>query len=207
MVITDRCVDARDFDRLLTRARGGDAEAFCEIARAAESRLFRQAIPLCRNETVAEDLVAESLIEAWRSLYRFDATCRFSTWLYAILLHRYLKWVRRAGSRPLSLAQFPAAEALRCQDLQQSLADDANSPADIAASRDTVETLHEAIARLPDKHQRVLLLRFFEDASLAEIATLVGCSIGTVKSRLHHALEKLRRMSLNLSELRGDTRM
>jgi RNA polymerase sigma factor (sigma-70 family) len=72
---------------------------------------------------------------------------------------------------------------------------------------EAVNKLRQAIAALPEKHQRVVLLRFFEDASLPEIAALLGCSVGTVKSRLHYALEKLRnsRPEMNLSELRRDT--
>ncbi len=67
--------------------------------------------------------------------------------------------------------------------------------------------LLKALASLPEKHQQVLLLRFFEDASLTEIAALLDCSVGTVKSRLHYALDKLRSCStdLNLSDPRGDT--
>jgi RNA polymerase sigma-70 factor (ECF subfamily) len=204
MVIADDRIDARESSLLLTQARAGDAEAFCDVARAHETRLFRQAVALCHEEAQAEDLVAETLIEAWRSLRRFDATCRFSTWLYAILLHRYLKSVRRTASRPVSLARFPIAEAQRRQQAQESLPDAGQSPADLAASQDTTDVLRQAIARLPARHQVILGLRFFEDASLPEIAAAVGCSVGTVKSRLHHALEKLRQMKLNLSELRGD---
>jgi len=205
MVIADDRIDACEPSLLLTQARAGDAEAFCEVAQAHETRLFRQAVALCRDEAQAEDLVAETLIEAWRSLARFDATCRFSTWLYAILLHRYLKWVRRAASRPVSLARFPIAEARQRQQAQEAQAGVADSPADIVASQDTADVLRQAIAQLPDKHQQVLLLRFFEDASLPEIAAALGCSVGTVKSRLHHGLERLRRIRLNLSELRRDT--
>ena len=200
MVIADDRIDARESSLLLTQARTGDAEAFCELAKAHETRLFRQAVGLCRDEALAEDLLAETLLEAWRSLPRFDATCRLSTWLYAILLHRYLKSVRRMVSRPVSLAQVPIAEAQQREQAQETLPDLRNSPADHAASQDTADVL-----RLPAKHQEVLLLRFFEDASLPEIAAALGCPVGTVKSRLHHALEKLRRMKLNLSELRGDT--
>jgi len=205
MVIADDRIDACEPSLILTQARAGDAEAFCEVAQAHETRLFRQAVALCQDETLAEDLVAETLIEAWRSLARFDATCRFSTWLYAILLHRYLKWVRRAASRPVSLARFPVAEARQRQQAQEALPDAGNSPADIVASRDAADAMRQAMTQLPDKHQTVLLLRFFEDASLPEIAAALGCSVGTVKSRLHHGLERLRRMNLNLSELRGDT--
>ena len=205
MVIADDRIDACEPSLLLTQARAGDAEAFCEVAQAHETRLFRQAVALCQDETLAEDLVAETLIEAWRSLARFDATCRFSTWLYAILLHRYLKWVRRAASRPVSLARFPVAEVQQRQQAQEALPDAGNSPADIVAGRETADAMRQAMTQLPDKHQTVLLLRFFEDASLPEIAAALGCSVGTVKSRLHHGLEKLRRMNLNLSELRRDT--
>ncbi len=205
MVIADDRVETTAFGLLLTRARAGDADAFCEIAQAHETRLFRQAVALCRNETVAEDLVAETLVEAWRSLRRFDPTCRFSTWLYAILLHRYLKWVRRTAARPVSLAQLPIADALQHQQAQDTLPEPGNSPAEIVARQDAAEAMRQAIARLPDKHQRVLSLRFFEDASLPEIAAALDCSLGTVKSRLHHALDKLRRLNLNLSEFRGDT--
>ena len=56
---------------------------------------------------------------------------------------------------------------------------------------------------LPEKHREIIQLRFFEDASLPDMAAVLGCSVGTVKSRLHHALEKLRKMKMNLPELAG----
>ena len=105
----------------------------------------------------------------------------------------------------LTQARAGDAEARQRQQAQEALPDAGNSPADIVAGRETADAMRQAITRLPDKHQTVLLLRFFEDASLQEIAAALGCSVGTVKSRLHHALEKLRRMNLNLSELRRDT--
>ena len=73
--------------------------------------------------------------------------------------------------------------------------------------KEAAERLRQAVEVLPEKHQQVVLLRFFEGASLPEIAALLGCSVGTVKSRLHYALEKLRdsQHGMNLSELWGDT--
>jgi RNA polymerase sigma-70 factor (ECF subfamily) len=56
---------------------------------------------------------------------------------------------------------------------------------------------------LPEKHREIIQLRFFEDASLPDMAAVLGCSVGTVKSRLHHALEKLRKMKLNLPDTKG----
>ena len=65
--------------------------------------------------------------------------------------------------------------------------------------------LTQGIDRLPRKHREVVLLRFFEDAALPEIAAVLGCSLGTVKSRLHHALDKLRKMKMNLPDTKRDT--
>ncbi len=78
-----------DQEALLRRAAEGDAEAFCHLAAPCERRLFQRALALCRNPALAEDLAAETLVAAWKSIKRFDGRCRFSTWLYAILVHRF----------------------------------------------------------------------------------------------------------------------
>src|SRR5262245_10992358 len=100
MVIADVPVEASTEKDLLVRARNGQADAFCRLIHPLQTRLFRQAMMLCGDTHAAEDLVSETLVEAWKSLARYNATCRFSTWLYAILLHRHQKAVRRARSRP-----------------------------------------------------------------------------------------------------------
>src|ERR1700739_4969915 len=89
---------------MLSRARAGDAEAFCHLVQPLQAALLRQAVLLSGDAATAEDLVAETLVAAWTSLVRYDESCRLSTWLYSILLHRHQKSVRRAHSRPISLA-------------------------------------------------------------------------------------------------------
>ena len=206
MVNTGKPAEFQVADQLLARAKAGDARAFCELAAPQEVRLLEEARGLCRDQSTAEDLAAETLAEAWRSLARYDQTCRLSTWLFSILLHRYQKHLRRARSRPIPLAQLPATEVEVHQREQENVPFAAPSPAEAAAQREADDRIRGAIESLPDKHRQVVLLRFFEDASLPEIAALLGCSLGTVKSRLHYALEKLREMegTLNLSDLRGD---
>ncbi|MCW5556210.1 MAG: sigma-70 family RNA polymerase sigma factor, partial [Verrucomicrobiae bacterium] len=110
MIITEERPDLSESADLLARARAGEAEAYCELAQACETRLFRQAVALCHDPTTAEDLAAETLIEGWESIARFDGSCRFSTWLYAILVHRFQKSARRARSRPVTLAGLPHRE-------------------------------------------------------------------------------------------------
>ena len=72
------------------------------------------------------------------------------------------------------------------------------------AQNETSARLRQCLEMLPEKHRQVILLRFFEDASLPDMAAVLGCSIGTVKSRLYHALEKLRKMKMNLPDMKGD---
>ena len=207
MVITaDRPEIAGTAD-LLTRARAGESSAFCQLAAQHEGRLLQQACGLTRDQSAAEDLVAETLLEAWRSLGRYNGTCRFSTWLFSILLHRHQKALRRARSRPIPLAALPSSEADERRHAQENVPAPGPSPADEAMRREAADKLREVVATLPEKHQQVILLRFFEDASLPEIGAVLGCSVGTVKSRLHYALEKLRQAQegVNLSEFWGDT--
>ena len=207
MVTTGKPAEFVVANELLARARKGDAPAFCELAIQHEHRLLQQARGLCGDLNTAEDLASETLVEAWRSLARYNQSCRFSTWLFSILLHRHQNNLRRARSRPVPLANLPANEAEARQQIQENVCAASQSPAEAAVQAETEERLRCAIESLPKKHRQVVLLRFFEDASLAEIAALLNCSNGTVKSRLHYALEKLREIEgeLNLSDLRSDT--
>ena len=90
-------VEMTDAGEPLALARAGECRrGFCRMIEPLQTRLLRQAVALSGELGTAEDLVSETLVEAWKSLARYDGSCRFSTWLYAILLHRHQKWVRRA---------------------------------------------------------------------------------------------------------------
>jgi len=207
MVITDDHLELSDATELLSRARAGDSEAFCLLVEPLQARLLRQAVALAGDLSAAEDLVSETLVEAWKSLPRYHETCRFSTWLYAILLHRCQKAVRRDRSRPASFARFSSVEAQAAHDRQEQIPAAEASPAEAAVQSELFLQLRQCVERLPAKHREIVLLRFFEDASLPDMAAVLGCSIGTVKSRLHQALEKLRKMKLNLPDVKGDTQL
>lgn len=204
MVIADDRLTPSAAPGLFARARAGDADGFCLLIEPLQARLLRQAAALTGDLNLAEDIVSETLIEAWKSFPRYNESCQLSTWLYAILLHRYQKSVRRARSRPIALAWLSLFEAQDLSNRQENLAATESSPAETAAQNETFVRLRQCIERLPDKHARVIRLRFFEEATLPDMATVLGCSVGTVKSRLHHALEKLRKMKMNLLEEKGD---
>src|SRR5512137_2666501 len=152
MVITvDRPEIAGTAD-LLTRARGGGTSAFFRLGAGHEGRLLRQACSLARDPSAAEDLVSETLVEAWRSLSRYNGACRFSTWLFSILLHRHQKALRRARSRPIPLAALPSAEADERRQAQEDLPAAGPSPAEEAMRREAADRLRQAVQTLPEKH-------------------------------------------------------
>jgi RNA polymerase sigma-70 factor, ECF subfamily len=207
VAITDEQPQTGASQELLARARAGDAPAFCRLLEPLQTRLLRQATALNGDLSLAEDLVSETRVRAWKYLSRYNETCRLSTWLYAILLHCHQEATRRARSRPASLAQLPFSEARELHQQHESSSSTEPSPAEAAAQKDTVLELCRCVETLPEKHRDIIRLRFFEDASLPDMAVILGCSVGMVKSRLHHALEKLRRMKMNLCDMKGHSQL
>ncbi len=182
---------------LIDRAQAGEVAAFERIAEQHSARLLRCALALCKDGHWAEDLAQETLVEAWRSLARFDGRCQFSTWLYGILRHRFLKGRRNQNAARLSLADALGEESCT-----------ARTPSRSAEAAEDASRICQAVASLPEMHRVVVELRFFAGATLDEMAATLGCPLGTVKSRLHHALEKLRQMNLevNLFTSTGESR-
>ncbi len=184
-----------DTSHLLAKARDGDVAAFSRLMETEQPRLLGQALVFCADRHLAQDLVQETMIAAWKSLHRFDGSCRLFTWLYVVLLRQHrrsLGWF----SRRLPLAT-----------LEQQLAAERNEPAmeqfgHLDSARGE-ELLQAMLMALPMRHREVVRLRFYAEASEAEIAAALGISQGTVKSRLHHALDKLRRIKEKVNHLRG----
>jgi RNA polymerase sigma-70 factor (ECF subfamily) len=185
---------------LLEQARAGDAEAFGEVCRVYETRLLRQAMALCGQASLAEDLAQDTLVEAWKWLRRYNGQCQFFTWLCAILLNRYRNTLRER--RPLPFSAFPEHDGQEFEHSLGGVADPESLPDEAAQRRERAAQVRNCIEALPAKQQQVIYLRFYIDDSLGGIAAALGCSVGTVKSRLFHALERLRGMNV-LTEQRG----
>lgn len=133
-------------------------------------------------------------MEAWRYLRRYNGRCEFFTWLCAILLNRYRNSIRDNHLLPVSA--LGVREQDEFTDTVEKLADRGFLPDEAAEWREQTALVRQCIASLPAKHQQVIYLRFYVDDSLEGIAAALGCSVGTVKSRLFYALDKLRGMNV-----------
>jgi RNA polymerase sigma factor (sigma-70 family) len=192
-------IESPDARSLLQLAQAGDVGAFGQICRTHETRLLRQAFLLCGDETLASDLAQETLIEAWKCLRRYNERCLFFTWLCAILLNRHRNLLRRRLPRPFSA--FSSGDRDELEDHIASVPDPHSLPDEAAQMREQAARVRACIQALPVKQQQVIQLRFYVDDSLEGIAAALGCSVGTVKSRLFHALDNLRGMNALNEEL------
>jgi RNA polymerase sigma-70 factor (ECF subfamily) len=179
-------------DVLLDQARTGSTEAFGELCRFFETRLLRHAFSLCRNLDLAENLAQDTLVEGWRCLHRYNGRCQFFTWLCAILLNRYRNSLRE--KHPVALSTLAEVEGDEAAQRAGRLRDTNALPDEAIQLQEQSVLVQKCIRSLPKKQQQVIFLRFFVDTSLDSIAAALGCSVGTVKSRLFHALERLRAM-------------
>lgn len=150
-------------------------EGFDEFVVGRSARLLRIAYLLTHDWTLAEDLLQTALVRAWSAWQRVDGDPE--RYVRKILVNTYSSWWRRRWNAEYPTEELPEPPA------------DRSDPHGQLADRDQ---LWPALRRLPKRQRAVLVLRFFEDLSEAEVAETIGCSVGTVKSQTSRALAKLR---------------
>ena len=167
-------------DALLDRARRGDARAFEQLALEVERPLYRHAARMLGPDD-AEDCVQDALLSAWKSLGSFEGTS-FRAWVFRIVTNRALDRLRSRRRHP-ELPLDPPED----DDAVGWAEPAAPGPelADLAADREALRVVEEALATLPAEQRAVLLLRDVEGFAYEEIATITSAEIGTVKSRIH----------------------
>lgn len=162
---------------LVERAQRGDHDAYAMLVTAQADRLYAVAYLLTGDRGSAEDAVQDACIEAWRDLPRLRAADRFNAWLRRIVVHACLDDLRRRRRRPREIRIDPHHHP---------------ASADHAPAVAQADALAHAFARLSHQHRTVIVLSHFDGQSTAEIAATLGLPVGTVKSRLHHALRAMR---------------
>jgi RNA polymerase sigma-70 factor (ECF subfamily) len=167
----------------VARARQGDHAAFEELVRRHQDAAFRVAHLIVRDPAEAQDVAQEAFVSAYRGLSRFDERLPFRPWLLRIVTNQALNVVRSAKRRTAMTERYE-------RQVEGNAA--APSPERGAEAAELAQRLWRAVGALDERDQAVIYLHYFLDASEAETAAAIGRPRGTVKSRLHRALRKLR---------------
>lgn len=161
---------------LVQRFRSGDPEAFDVIVRRYQDTLYRLASVWLYNPQHAEDAVQDVFLRAWRGLRRFGFRAAPFTWLYRTARHVCNEYNRRRTS----------------EALDGELEDPAADPERDVGELEVALRVRRLVDVLPGRQREVVMLRIFEELSVADTAKAMGCRQGTVKALLHKAVRRLR---------------
>jgi RNA polymerase sigma-70 factor (ECF subfamily) len=162
---------------LVVRCQAGDRAAFEELVELHQPRLRYFVASMAGDDHAADDLLQDVWLEVYRGLARLADPGAFATWLYRIARHRVLAELRKKRPPVSTLEGVDLAEEDQRDDF----------------SAEDAQRVHAALGQLAPEHREVLLLRFFEAMGYEDIARVLGCPLGTVRSRIHYARRALRR--------------
>lgn len=173
----NECKDRLRFEWLALRCQAGDPEAFADLIAVMERPLLYYAASLTGNQDTALDVLQDVWIKVIRGIRKLKDPAALKSWLYAITHGAAVDRIRRDYKRDKA---------------EQAQLDDTFNIDEPSFAHEDAADMHAALSRLDVKHREVLVLHFLQDLSILEIANVVGCSEGTVKSRIHYAKRQLK---------------
>jgi RNA polymerase sigma-70 factor (ECF subfamily) len=183
-------VSEREIDQqLVERAQRGDKRAFELLVEKYQRKLARLLSRLIRDPGEVEDVTQEAFIKAYRALPSFRGDSAFYTWLYRIGINTAKNYLVAMGRRAPTSTEMEAEEAEGHESGE--LLRDINTPESLLLSKEIGNTVNSAIEALPEELRSAIQLRELEGMSYEEIAKLMDCPIGTVRSRIFRAREAI----------------
>jgi RNA polymerase sigma-70 factor (ECF subfamily) len=180
----------REVDQLLVeRAQRGDRRAFDLLVEKYQRKLARLLSRLIRDPGEVEDVTQEAFVKAYRALPSFRGESAFYTWLYRIGINTAKNYLVAMGRRAPTSTEVEAEEAEGYEGGEQLR--DINTPESLLLSKEIATTVNAAIEDLPEELRSAIQLRELEGMSYEEIAKLMECPIGTVRSRIFRAREAI----------------
>jgi RNA polymerase sigma-70 factor, ECF subfamily len=191
--------DVSELD-LVKQCQAGNPEAFDQLVGRYRNRVFGMIYNMVHNEQDAWDLAQDSFLKAWKSIAGFRGQSSFYTWIYRIVTNVTIDWLRKKQVKG-SGAEFDDTIQLKDIDPASRTVPKAGAlPHQRMERREIRARIDEAIAQLSPEHRAVILMKETEDMQYHEIAEALGCSIGTVMSRLFYARKKLQNLLRDLYE-------
>ena len=180
----------RELDRhLVERARRGDKHAFELLVSKYQRRLLRLLSRYMRDQGEVEDVAQETFIKAYRALPSFRGDSAFYTWLYRIGINTAKNFLIASGRRVPTATEHDAEEAEAFDEGEQLR--DINTPESLLMSKEIAATVNAAMDDLPADMRSAIMLREIDGLSYEEIAAIMSCPIGTVRSRIFRAREDI----------------
>jgi RNA polymerase sigma-70 factor (ECF subfamily) len=198
--MADREID----QQLVDRAKRGEKQAFDLLVAKYQRKLGRLLSRFIRDPAEVEDVAQEAFIKAYRALPSFRGDSAFYTWLYRIGINTAKNYLVAMGRRAPTVTEFDADEAEGFEDGDQLR--DINTPESLLMSQEIAGTVNRAMDDLPDDLRTAITLREIEGLSYEEIATIMNCPIGTVRSRIFRAREAIAAKLRPLLDTRKDRR-
>jgi RNA polymerase sigma-70 factor (ECF subfamily) len=190
-----------DLPGLIERCRAGDASAWEDVVRAQSGRVYNLCYRLTGRREDAEDLTQDVFIKAYRRLSQYDpARSSFPTWIAAIARHATVDHFRRTRDERRTQPLEPWTDADGSPRPGREPEDDAPSPDDVLAARETRRRVQAALDRLTPEFREAVILRDIQDLDYAEIASVLGLPVGTVKSRISRGRAELARLLSRIYE-------
>jgi RNA polymerase sigma-70 factor (ECF subfamily) len=162
---------------LLRQVAAGDEVAFAELYDLYAPSVYNYLLRLVNEPAAAEEILQEVFLAMWQGAHRFREEAKVKTWLLRIAHHQAVSWLRRARSTAWANEELEA--------------DDHDPIEEHLARSWQIDRVRAALARLTPNHRAVIELTFVQGLSYAEIAEVMNCPIGTVKSRMSYALRRL----------------
>ncbi len=178
-----------DEEALVRRSRHGDLEAYDELVRRYQERIYATIYHMTSNHEDADDLAQESFIKAFQALKSFKGGSSFYTWLYRIAVNKTINFLKQRKNRSHMSLNDLDFNAEHDPDLVALISD--KTPRREAGLTELQEKLNAALLKLSEPHRLVVVLHDVQGLSHDEIAKIMDCNIGTVRSRLFYARQQL----------------
>jgi RNA polymerase sigma-70 factor (ECF subfamily) len=174
---------------LVRRARNGGLQAYDELVKRYQERIYATIYHMTSNHEDANDLAQESFIKAFQALKSFKGGSSFYTWLYRISVNKTINFLKQRKKRTHMSLNDLDFNAEHDPDLMALISD--NTPRRAAGLTELQEKLNAALMRLSEPHRLVIVLHDVQGQSHEEIAKVMDCNIGTVRSRLFYARQQM----------------
>jgi RNA polymerase sigma-70 factor (ECF subfamily) len=185
---------------LVRRCKEGRAEAFDELVVRYRTRVFAMIYNMVHNEQDAWDLAQESFVKAWKSIKRFRGRSSFYTWIYRIVMNVTIDWLRKKQVKGAGTEFDDTIQLTEIDPASRTVPKGDPLPHQQMERTEIRARIDDAISQLSPEHRAVILMKEIEDMQYHEIAESLGCSIGTVMSRLFYARKKLQNLLRDVYE-------